>query len=125
MIKIPALNWAKIGLVAVLALALFGGGFLIGGNKERVECEKDKAVAMATLMEAQQKQIAAYNKELKERIIVANRASKEAAELASQLEQLSRGANDEIAKRNPGISCAPSAREHQLYKDAARKTRHP
>lgn len=119
------LDWAKLGLIAVLAASLFGAGWLMGGNRERVQCAEEHAQDLAWLSAYQQGQLDEYNKELKERIRIAQEATRHAAILEGELSVIGEGINEEIVKRQPAASCGPSDREHELYKKAVDRTRSP
>lgn len=119
------LNWTKIALYAVIAVALAGGGWLMGANHERVQCAEEHAKDIAVLMEYQKGQIEVYNKELKDRIIVADTATRRYYELQDTIKATQGGINEEIAKRAPAASCGPTDREYSLYEEAANRTRHP
>lgn len=117
------LNWTKIALYAVIVAALAGGGWLMGANHERVQCAEEHAKDIAVLMKDHQRQLDEYQKEITRRIAIADQATRESAELREALIGIGEGINEEIAKRAPAASCAPSDREWRLYQEAASKTR--
>lgn len=124
MIKLP-FNWIKIGLYAAIIVGLFGAGFLIGGNRERVQCAEQHAKDIAVLMEDQKEQLEKYNEEIAERVRIADAATKRYYDLRDEIKATQGGINEEIEKRAPAASCGPSDREYELYKKAANQTRHP
>lgn len=111
------------GLVAILAAGTVG--WFLGSANQKTECEREKTKEYAALLEDQHKQLAQYNTELEERVAVADKASREAANLSARLRTLTSGITHEIEKRNPSIACGPTDREHSLYLEAARSTRNP
>lgn len=111
------------GLVAILAAGTVG--WFLGSANQKTECEREKTKEYAALLEDQHEQLAKYNTELEERVAVADRASREAANLSARLRTLTSGISHEIEKRNPSIACGPTDREHSLYLEAARSTRNP
>lgn len=122
---LAGLNWMKIGLYAVVIVAIFGAGWLMGGNRERVRCAEEHAKDIAVLMEDQNKQIGEYNKELAKRVNIADAATKRYYDLREEVKATQGGINEEIDKRAPAASCGPSDREYELYKSAASQTRNP
>lgn len=111
------------GLLAILAAGAVG--WFLGSANQKTECEREKTKEYAALLEDQHEQLAKYNTELEERVAVADRASREAANLSAHLRTLTSGISHEIEKRNPSIACGPTDREHSLYLEAARSTRNP
>lgn len=95
----------------------------MGANREKVKCAEQHAKDIAVLMDDYQDQLDEYNKEIKIRIAVAQAATEEATRLRQELETIGEGIDEEIDKRSPDASCAPSDREWRLYQEAANKTR--
>lgn len=116
-------SWQKIVGAIIIAIVLAGSGYFVGRSAGKTECAEEHAKDVAAMMADQTAQIKEYNKELREQIRIARTAQEKAFRLEVELESIKGGINDEIDKRQPAASCAPSDREWRLYQEAARKTR--
>lgn len=99
--KLSGLNWYKWGAIALLAVALAGGGYLIGHNNARVDCEQEKTKVAEDRVVAITRYVTERVKEVQVKEV---KSRKELAEIARLKKEL----DDEVAKRQDLPECALS-----------------
>jgi hypothetical protein len=113
----------KIARGLVVAAALAGGGYMAGSSRAEVSCEKELRKDIAALLDDQAEQLELQNKEVEERLKIADKAARSNEELKSKIDKLRGQLNEAIDARPPNSACAPTPDEHRLYSEAASKTR--
>lgn len=120
---LTGLNWWKIGAIAVIAVSLFGAGFLIGGNREKVKCESKRAEDNAFIVKEIGKIVEAQNEKTAQRVEQALKDTQEGSQIRAELQQLRGNLYELLQKRPSNPACAPTPAELELYKEIAGKTR--
>lgn len=99
--KLSGLNWYKWGAIALVAVALAGGGYLIGHNNARVDCEQAKT-------KAADDRVVAITRYVTERVTEVQKVEVKSQKELKEIARLKKELDDATAKRQDLPECALS-----------------